>query len=105
MNPKRLMKKGTPRVGDVWVAKVRYSNGIGSKIRPVIITGIKGDEIEFYKCTTNSGAPGAYHVIDTISAGLYRNTYIVPRTEKANIGCLAHRSGELSRFDMKVLRC
>ena len=59
--------------------------------------------VAFYKCTTNARAPGAIHIIDTICAGLYGETYVSPKIGKVGINRLTHRYGVLSKFDRVAL--
>ena len=60
--------------------------------------------VEYYRCTTSAGIPGTYRILDTISAGLYKDTFIVPKVEKIAISRLAYRYGVLSRFDRAALQ-
>ena len=103
MNVRKFNSKN-PKPKETWAALETFDNGIGAKLRLIVIKGISGNQVEYYKCTTNPNAPGAYHVMDQISAGMYRDTYVVPRTKRMSISNLAHRCGVLSRFDIEALR-
>ena len=104
MNPKRMNTIHRPRQGEVWCARnIEYTDKIGVKTRPVIVERIIGDVVEYYKCTTTAGIPGSHRILDNISAGLYMDTYVVPKLERIGINRLAYRFGELSRFDRASL--
>ena len=97
--------KDFPRPGEVWNARnLEYDGKIGVKSRPVIVKSIRGDQVEYYKCTTRSGLPCSHRILDTISAGLYKDTYVVPRVETIGINRLAYRYGELSQFDKAAIK-
>ena len=92
-----------PKKGEVWCAKnIEFTDKIGVKSRPIVIKSITGDVIEYYRCTTKC-VPGAHRIIDAISAGLYRDTYIIPRVDRIDVKRLAYRYGELSRFDKAAI--
>lgn len=105
MKPKKLCNKGCPRPGEVWKARnIKYIDKIGVKSRPIVVMSVDGDVVSYYKCTTSSGIPGTHHIVDPISAGLYKETYIIPKIEKIGLHRLAYQYGTLSRFDRDAIR-
>ena len=104
MNLKRLNYRPTPRPGEVWNAKnIEYKDKIGVKSRPVIVIDVDGETVRYCKCTTNTGVTGSYHILDPISAGLHKETYVVPRIEKIGLNRLVYRYGILCRFDKDAI--
>ena len=105
MKPKKLNYRGHPHPGEVWKARnIEYQDKVGVKSRPIVVMEVIGDVVSYYKCTTSSGIPGTHHILDPISAGLYKETYIVPKIEKIALHRLAYQYGTLSRFDKDAIR-
>ena len=105
MNTKKLNNKGRPHPGEVWKARnIEYKDKVGVKSRPIVVAGIDGDVVTYYRCTTSVGIPGTHHILDPISAGLYMETYIIPKAERIGLNRLAYRYGELSRFDKAAIK-
>ena len=100
----RKINEHHPRQWEVWCARnIEFADRIGVKSRPIVVKRIIGNIVEYYKCTTTFGIPGAHRILDNISAGLYKDTYVVPKLECIDINRLAYRYGELSRFDRAAL--
>ena len=105
MSLQKLNYRGIPRPGEIWKARnVEYEDKTGVKSRPIVIKSVDGDIVTYYRCTSTAGLPGTHHILDNISAGLYKETYIVPRVEKIGLSRLAHRFGVLSKFDKVAIK-
>ena len=104
MNANIVYRLKNPLEGEVWLGNnQRYSDSIRVKSRPLVITRVNGEEVEFYRCTSNANVPGAYHIQDPISAGLYKETFVILKKERGSIKQLGHRFGVLSKFDKEAL--
>ena len=94
------------RVGDIVFAHhVEFEGNDGSKARPILYLGSDGNSVRYMKCTTvQSDRVPQMPIGDTISAGLERNTYIVPVVKLIDRSKLQYRMGHLCREDLECLK-
>lgn len=88
-----------PKPGDVfWIRNMKFENH-ETKDRPIIIVKCSGNTVQYLNCTSQSTSNG-YFILDLISAGLDRNTYVslIRHTmEKSRMG---RKIGHLSEEDI-----
>ena len=97
--------KNNPRPWQIWFAKARYTDGIHSKDRPVMIDRRVGDGYQCHMCTSKfSGMKDMYTVVDELEAGFDRPTYIDYDTMWIPDSDLRHMVGRLSIYDREEFR-
>lgn len=67
--------------GSVFSAQVNYREGIGAKVRPVVVIHASSFEVLVIPCTTKRTID-AVRLIDLSAAGLRRKTWLRPRPVK-----------------------
>jgi len=67
--------------GSVFNAQVNYGEGIGAKVRPVVVIDASSFEVLVVPCTTKRTAD-ALRLVDPFGAGLRRETWLRPHPVK-----------------------
>ncbi len=95
-----------PVSGDIWWANnLPFEGSVLNKGRPVLVIGRDGDCFMCLKCTT-SGWPYVqkqYRIMDAMSAGLEKDTYLDMEPVRVPGRLLERRMGELSEEDCENL--
>ena len=91
--------------GDVVYANnVPFDGSIMNKGRPIIYLGREGNTVSYLKCTTQrSLEKDQLEIIDLISAGLLKRTYVEPVVRYLSFSHLEYRLGRLCKEDMEYL--
>jgi len=94
------------RIGDIVFAHhVEFEGNAGSKARPILYLGCDGNSVRYMKCTTvQSDRAPQVPVGDPISAGLEKNTYIIPVVKHIDRSNLKYRLGHLCKEDLEYLQ-
>ncbi len=89
------------RKGDVcWTRALQFDNIIGCKRRPVVIMGITSDgAVKCRKCTTNGEGLGRKEIIDTVTAGLDKRTFVSNEDLLVPMNRISWIMGHLSKED------
>ena len=93
-----------PRPGDVWWGNVQYEGSNQYKGRPVLVRDIIGDNVVCCPCTSQyHDGITTYRIMDPISAGLAKTTYVKNQPQTFPRSRLSRRMGRLSSHDIKGL--
>jgi len=83
-----------------WVNNLSYGDGFNSKGRPVVVVAVSGDAVTYRKCTSQTCyGRERYRIIDLMSAGLEKETYVDMETLTMKRDRLHHKMGRLSEHD------
>jgi hypothetical protein len=82
----------------VFTAQVNYREGIGAKVRPVVVINASAFEVLVIPCTTKRTAD-ALRLIDPSAAGLRRETWLQPSAIKLVRHALIERLGSVTSED------
>src|SRR5262249_46329089 len=77
----RMLPRSAFTPGSVFSAQVNYREGIGAKVRPVVVIHASSFEVLVIPCTTKRTID-AVRLIDLSAAGLRRKTWLRPRPVK-----------------------
>lgn len=99
---KDTSKRERIRIGDVFLVKnLEYGQMVGCKSRPIIVVGIKGNDVTYLKCTTkNHNYRNPVRIMDTQCAGLLQETYVDMERHTIQKNRLSCRMGTLSEHDL-----
>ena len=94
------------RKGDIVFAEhVSFEGNAGSKARPIVFLGYEDGHVRYAKCTTSfSNRILQLPIEDLISAGLDRETYMVPVVKHIERSNLKYRLGHLCEDDLEALQ-
>ena len=84
--------------GSVFSAQVNYGEGVGAKVRPVVVIDASSSEVLVVPCTTKR-AGDALRLIDPFAAGLRRETWLRPRPVKLVRNAFIERLGHVTVED------
>lgn len=93
---------------DIMVMKVEFDDGSGGKKRPVIVVNFNGEDIAFFKITSQYENKSEYiqskyfEILDYVEAGLTKRSWIdtVTRKEVSLNATRFHVIGRLSNRDI-----
>ena len=86
--------------GSVFSAQVNYGEGVGAKVRQVVVIDASSSEVLVVPCTTKR-AGDALRLIDPFAAGLRRETWLRPRPVKLVRNAFIERLGCLTVQDFQ----
>ena len=86
--------------GSVFSAQVNYREGVGAKVRPVIVIDASSSEVLVVPCTTKRTAD-VLRLVDPVAAGLQRETWLRPRPVKLVRNAFIERLGRVTVEDFK----
>jgi mRNA-degrading endonuclease toxin of MazEF toxin-antitoxin module len=98
-------KNAHPRPWDLWWMNIcQYDGSRQYKGRPVVVRCVKGDVAICYQCTSqyHEGITD-YRIMDPVSAGLAKTTYVKNQTMAIPLSRLSRRIGKLSPHDVRCL--
>ena len=84
--------------GSVFRAQVNYREGIGTKVRPVVVIDASASEVLVVPCTTKRTAD-AFRLVDPFAAGLRRETWLRPHAIKLVRHAFIERLGRVTSED------
>ena len=92
------------RPGEIYFAKdLPFDTRIGNKSRPVVVVEDQGDRVVCMQCTSKlSDWQYRYKICDGMDAGLFLDTYIVPKLINVPKAKLQKRIGVLSKHDRET---
>ncbi|MBR4226990.1 MAG: type II toxin-antitoxin system PemK/MazF family toxin [Candidatus Methanomethylophilaceae archaeon] len=98
--------RGRPEPGDVWwVEGLEFINADGRKDRPVVVIGNSGGSVVCCRCTSKRSQYRERHrIMDDVSAGLDRTTYVDRERVAIPRGRLAFRMGRLCDEDWEEVK-
>jgi len=82
----------------VFSAQVNYGEGVGAKVRQVVVIDASSSEVLVVPCTTKR-AGDALRLIDPFAAGLRRETWLRPRPVKLVRNAFIERLGHVTVED------
>jgi hypothetical protein len=85
--------------GSVFSAQVNYREGIGGKVRPVVVIDASSSEVLVVPCTTKRTAD-ALRLIDPSAAGLRMETWLRPHPVKLGHNAFIERLGRVTVEDL-----
>ena len=84
--------------GSVFTAQVNYREGIGAKVRPVVVIDASASEVLVVPCTTKRTGD-AFRLVDPFAAGLPRETWLRPHAVKLVRHAFIERLGRVTSED------
>ena len=95
-----------PRPGEIWLADIRFTSGLGSKIRPVLILWLDGQDAVVAAVTSAPPrSPTDTALNDWVSEGLkVRSTVRLSRLDCLEQILLQRRLGSLTDRDAQAVK-
>jgi PemK-like, MazF-like toxin of type II toxin-antitoxin system len=94
----RILPRSAFASGSVFSAQVNYREGIGAKVRPVVVIHASSFDVLVVPCTTKRTSD-ALRLIDPSAAGLRRETWLRPRPVKLVRNAFIERLGRVTVED------
>jgi hypothetical protein len=94
----RILPRSAFAPGSVFSAQVKYREGIGAKVRPVVVIYASAFDVLVVPCTTKR-TTDALRLIDPSAAGLRRATWLRPRPVKLVRNAFIERLGRVTVED------
>jgi hypothetical protein len=82
----------------VFTAQVNYREGIGAKVRPVVVIDASASDVLVTPCTTKRTAD-ALRLTDPLAAGLRRETWLRPHAIRLVRHAFIERLGRVTSED------